>query len=127
VREYHIDSYKTYKKESSKMKKFMKTCYKCGSEVNSAKCIKEGIGLSCMRCPKCHEEYFTSSELIRFDIKTGKRKLIRKFGTVGDSVVMRFPSQILNEFKIKPGDYGVFEKRPDGILIRLVHAKEIES
>jgi CRISPR/Cas system-associated protein Cas10 (large subunit of type III CRISPR-Cas system) len=107
------------------MKNFIKNCYKCGTKVVKSKCIKENVELNCMKCPKCHEEYFTSSELIKFDIKTGKRKLIRKFGELGDSIVMRFPSSVLKEYKIKPGDYGVFENRSEGILIKPVHAKEI--
>lgn len=107
------------------MKKFMKNCYKCGTEVKMSKCIKEGVALNCLKCPKCNEEYFTSSELIKFDIKTGRRQLVRKFGVIGDSTVMRFPAKMLKEFNIKPGDYGVFEKRPEGILIKPVHAKEI--
>jgi hypothetical protein len=109
------------------MKKFMKSCYKCGTDVKVARCLKEGIELNCLKCPKCGEEYFTSSELIRFDIKTGRRKMIRKFGVIGDSTVMRFPTQVLKEYNIKPGDYGVFEKRPEGILIKLVKADEISG
>ena len=107
------------------MKKFMKACYKCGTDVKISKCIKEGIALGCLKCPKCGEEYFTSSELTRFDILTGKRKLVRKFGVLGDSTIMRFPNAVLKDFKIKPGDYGVFEKKPEGILIKPVHAKAI--
>ena len=109
------------------MKKFMKTCYKCGKDVQVAKCVKEGVTLDCMKCPGCGEEYFTSSELLKFDIKTGKRKLVRKFGVLGDSTVMRFPTKVLDDYKIKPGDYGVFEEKPEGILIKPVHAKEIRS
>lgn len=48
-----------------KMKRFMKTCYKCGADVKVAKCIKEGVELNCLKCPKCKEEYFTSSEFKR--------------------------------------------------------------
>jgi hypothetical protein len=109
------------------MKKFMKTCFKCGTNVKAAKCIKEGVSLNCLKCPKCDEEYFTSSELIKFDIMTGRRKMIRKFGLLGDSMIMRFPSKVLKDYEIKPGDYGVLEERPDGILIKPVHAKEIGS
>ena len=107
------------------MKKFIRTCYKCGAHVMPAKCIKEGISLNCLRCPECREEYFTSGELIKFDIRTGRRQLVRKFGTLGDSTVMRFPGSVLRDFGIRPGDYGLFEKRPDGILIRPVHAKDV--
>ena len=49
------------------MKKFMKTCYKCETEVKIAKIVKEGIALDCLKCPKCGEEYFTSSELIKLE------------------------------------------------------------
>ncbi len=107
------------------MKKFMKTCYKCGTDVSVGKCVKEGVTLNCLRCGNCGEEYFTSSELIKFDIQTGRRKLVRKFGVLGDSTVMRFPPDLLKDYKIKPGDYGVFEKRPDGILIKPIHARDI--
>ena len=109
------------------MKKFMKTCYKCGTNVKIATCIKEGVTLNCLKCPKCGEEYFTSSELIKFDIKKGKRKLIRKFGILGDSTVIRFPTEILKDYKITPEDYGVFEEKPEGILIKPIHAKELNT
>lgn len=107
------------------MKKFMKTCYKCGVDVKVAKTIKESIPLDCLRCPKCGEEYFTSSELLKFDILKGKRALVRKFGIVGDSVVMRLPPKILKEYQIHPGDYAVFEEKPEGILVKPMHAKEL--
>ena len=109
------------------MKKFIKNCYKCGSNVKIAKCIKEGITLNCLKCPKCGEEYFTSSELMKFDILTGRRKLVRKFGILGDSIIMRFPQKMLNEFKVKPGDYGIFEKKSEGILIKPIHMKELKD
>jgi Zn-finger nucleic acid-binding protein len=54
------------------MKPFMKTCYKCNVDVKIAKCKKEEIELDCLRCPKCGEEYFTSSELTKFDLLTGR-------------------------------------------------------
>ena len=107
------------------MKKFMKNCYKCNTEVIIAKCVKEGVALNCLKCPKCGEEYFTSSELIRFDILTGRKEMIRKFGTLGDSTIIRIPNKVIKDFKIKPEDYAVFEERPDGILIKPVSKKEI--
>ena len=104
----------------------MKECYKCGTDIEISKCIKEGITLNCLKCPKCGEEYFTSSELIKFDIKKGNRKLIRKFGVLGNSTVIRFPNEILKDYKISPEDYGVFEEKPEGILIKPIYAKDIE-
>ena len=105
----------------------MKTCYKCNAAVKVAQCVKEGITLHCLQCSQCGEQYFTSSELLKFDILTGKRKMIRKFGALGDSTIMRFPPKLLKEYKIRPGDYAVFEEKPDGILIKPVHAKELQA
>ena len=51
--------------------------------------------------------------------------MVRKFGTLGDSTVMRFPSNVIKDYKIKPGDYGIFKKKPEGILIKPIHAKDI--
>ncbi len=105
----------------------MKTCYKCKEKLKVATIIREGIKLNCMRCSKCGEEYFTSTELIKFDILTGRRTLVRKFGSLGDSTIMRIPPKILKDYKIKPGDFGVFEERPEGILIKPISAKELKA
>lgn len=106
--------------------KFMETCYLCKTKVKEAICIKEGFKLKCLKCPKCGEEYFTSSELVKFDILTGKRKMIRRFGILGESPVIRVPEKIMADFRIRQGDYGVFEERPEGILIKPIHAKELK-
>jgi hypothetical protein len=109
------------------MRPRLTTCYKCDVKVKPAKTKKEGVMLKCMRCPQCKEEYFTSSELLRFDVLTGRTKLVRKFGTLGDSTIIRIPPEIIKEYKIKPGDISHFEKRPNGILIKLIHAKDLKT
>jgi CRISPR/Cas system-associated protein Cas10 (large subunit of type III CRISPR-Cas system) len=107
------------------MKPFMKTCYKCKNNVKIATCIKENIELNCMKCTTCGEEYFTSSELLKFDILSGKKSLVRKFGELGDSIIMRMPPKVLKDYKIQSGDYALFEEKPDGILIKLIRASEL--
>ena len=107
--------------------KFMKACYKCGTDVKVDTILKDGIKLNCLKCPRCGEEYFTSSELVKYDLLTGKRRLVRKFGILGESTIMRFPTKILKDFKIKPGDYGVFEERDEGILIKPISTKELKG
>ena len=67
---------------------------------------------------------FTS--LSKFDILTGRRRMVRKFGILGDSTVMRFPPNLIKHYGIKPGDFGIFEEVPGGILIKPLHAKELE-
>ncbi len=100
----------------------MKTCYRCKVDVKVAKCLKEGVSLN---CPRCGEEYFTSSELVKFDILTGRRKLIRKFGILGDSTIMRLPPKVVDDYNIKPGDYALFEEREEGVLVKPIHAKDL--
>lgn len=108
-------------------KKFMKQCYNCKVDLHWSTFTRDGVSMKCLACSKCKENYFTSSELIRFDILTGRRPLTRKFGVLGNSTIMRIPPKIIKDYKIEPGDYGVFEERPDGILVRLVKAKELKS
>lgn len=96
----------------------MKTCYKCNVELENTTTLMGGVRLKCQKCPKCGEEYFTSSELMRYDILKGNRTMIRKFGTLGQSTVLRIPEKVISELKIKTGDYAHFEIRPEGILIK---------
>ena len=91
-------------------------CQHCQEEVSVLK----------KTCPKCGEEYFTSTELTKFDILSGRKKMVRKFGVLGDSTIMRFPSNLIKHYKIKPGDFGIFEEVPEGILIKPLHAKELK-
>ena len=62
-------------------------CYKCNGTLNTAKYVKEDVELKCLKCSQCGEEYFTSSELVRFDILSGKQKAIRHFNSVDDSTI----------------------------------------
>ena len=60
---------------SSKLKQFMKICYKCNTNIKVSASVKEGIELHCLKCPTCGEEYFTSSALTKFDILSGRKKI----------------------------------------------------
>ncbi|MBI5065880.1 hypothetical protein HZA97_06595 [Candidatus Woesearchaeota archaeon] len=51
----------------------MKTCYKCEGKLKEVKVTKEGIRVSCFKCTNCRKEYFTSRELIKFDVLTERR------------------------------------------------------
>lgn len=51
--------------------------------------------------------------------------MVRKFGILGDSTVMRIPPEVVSHYEIKPGDYALFEERPEGILMKPVHVKEL--
>lgn len=110
-----------------KAKRFMETCYKCKVKVKKKTVIKDGVELYCLKCPKCGEEYFTSSELMKYDILTGKRKMIRKFGILGSSSIIRIPDKIIKKYKIKCGDFGYFEELSEGFLIKPVSIKDVKG
>lgn len=58
------------------MKKFIETCYKCNVKVVECHVVKHGIEVYCLKCPKCDEQYFTTSELMRLDSLRKRREEI---------------------------------------------------
>ena len=102
------------------MERFIDKCYKCKVKVKSAKVIKNKIELSCLKCPKCKEEFFTAGELTRYDIIRGKKSILRRFGILGDSLIVRVPPKIIEKQGIKPGDYAQFEVKDGNIVIKTV-------
>ncbi len=103
----------------------MKTCYKCNITLEDTTALMDGIKLKCQRCPKCGEEYFTSSELMRYDILKGNRAMVRKFGNLGQSTVIRLPNKVVSELNIHAGDYAYFEIRPEGLLVKPFSAAKL--
>ena len=98
----------------------MKKCYVCDGKVVNHAAVKRGVTLKGERCTKCGEEFFPSGELLKFEALTAKRKNYRTFGRLGSSTIIRFPDDVLKQFKVEPGDLGIFETTKDGILIRPV-------
>ena len=101
-------------------------CHKCKVPTKKCKTKMNEVTLNCFKCPKCGEEYLTSSEYIKYEILTGKRQMIRKFVVVGDSFVIRIPTKVMKDLKIKSGDYGIFEETSKGILIKPFSSKKLK-
>jgi len=38
---------------------------------------------------------------VKYDILKGRKTLVRKFGVLGDSTIVRLPTKVLKNFKIK--------------------------
>ena len=102
------------------MERFIDKCYKCKIKVKATKVTKKGIKLNCLKCPKCKEEFFTSEELIKYDLIRGKKSILRRFGILGDSMIIRVPPKIIEEAKIEPGDYAEFEMKNGKILVKTI-------
>ena len=101
------------------MKKFMKTCYKCKTNVKEATVVKDGIKLKCLKCPKCGEEIMTMKQLKVLASKYRKLRSAKDitFAKWGNSIAVRIPSDIANEYKISVGKRGTLTKDKEGIKI----------
>lgn len=84
----------------------------------------EGVKLKCLKCVKCGEELYSASEMLRYEVLTGKRKPVRKITMLGSSMAVRLPKKLVEEVDIHEGDLAYFEKHPEGVLIKVVHAEE---
>ncbi len=105
----------------------MKKCYFCEGLLKETTVIEHGAPLDCLQCQKCKEIFFTSTEWLKNDILSGRCKLVRKFGKLGDSTIVRLPPKMLKKYNIEPGDISLFEERPEGILIRAFKAKDLKA
>ncbi|MBI4018094.1 MAG: hypothetical protein HY368_00620 [Candidatus Aenigmarchaeota archaeon] len=81
---------------------------------------RKGIVLNGYKCSKCNEIFFPSDEVFKYEILSGKRKMARKIGKVGHSIVIRIPNTIAKELGIGKGDVAYFEKRGNEIKIRII-------
>ena len=83
-------------------------------------CFKEdGIEFEALECSKCGEEIMTMKQLKSL---AGKYRKLRKakeitFAKWGNSIAVRIPSSIAEEFKIKAGKQGLMTKDKEGIKI----------
>lgn len=109
--------------KEKKMKIKPTTCYLCGAKLKQTKTKIEGVELKCLKCPECGEELYPAGEMLRYEVLTGKRPA-RKFFTVGNSVAIRIPANIVKKEKIHPGkDLAVFDVKPKGLLIKIIHTE----
>ncbi|MBI4214363.1 hypothetical protein HY546_00040 [archaeon] len=99
----------------------MKTCAACGGLLARNSEVSKGFPIRGFRCRKCCETFWPASEMLRWEVLTGRRKTARKIGVLGDSLVVRIPRSIAKD-RAHEGDYALFEPSKEGFLIRIVHA-----
>lgn len=109
--------------EEKEVKMKPTTCYLCGAKLRQAKIRMDGVELKCLKCPECGEELFPAGEMLKYEVLTGKRPA-RKFFTVGSSVAIRIPANIVKKEGIHPGkDLAVFDVMPKGLLIKVIRSE----
>ncbi|MAE13316.1 hypothetical protein CMO92_02015 [Candidatus Woesearchaeota archaeon] len=98
------------------------TCPVCNKEeMERRKDIMEqdGIEFEAYRCSNCGEEIMTMKQL---KVLAGKYRKLRNakditFAKWGNSIAVRIPSDIADEFSISAGTHGTLTKDKDGIKI----------
>lgn len=94
----------------------MKKCAICGGKLKEHAEVSDGFPIKGWKCLKCGETFFPSSEMVRWEVLTGRRKNARKIGKIGDSLAVRIPRALAKSLGINAGDYAFFEKTKQGLL-----------
>jgi len=103
----------------------MKRCT-CGGNFLEAAVERNGVMLKGLKCRKCGETYFPGSEMMRYEILTGKSSLVRKVRRSGDSMIVTVPKQIIEKFKLHEDDMIYFksDEKDEEITIKILHMRE---
>ena len=80
---------------------------------------QDGIGFESYKCSECGEEIMTMKQL---KILAGKYRKLRHakditFAKWGNSIAVRIPSDIADEYNISAGKHGTLTKDKEGIKI----------
>ncbi|NQU79545.1 AbrB/MazE/SpoVT family DNA-binding domain-containing protein [Candidatus Woesearchaeota archaeon] len=97
-------------------------CPKCTTgKMEKVKDIMEtdGISFEIFRCVACGEEIMDMKQLGALAKKYRKLRKAKEitFAKWGNSIAVRIPAEIVEEFSIKPGKHGLLTKEKEGIKI----------
>lgn len=96
-------------------------CVSCDEDLVKTSVERRGTELHGLKCQKCGEVYFPSSEIARYEALTG-RGTTRKFREIGNSLVITIPTQIVKQLGIHDNDIGTFETEDNLIKVKPIHA-----
>ncbi len=80
---------------------------------------QDGIEFEAFRCKSCGEEIMNMNQLKSLAQKYRKLRKTKEitFSKWGNSIAIRIPSDIANEYHIKSGKHGILTKDKEGIKI----------
>lgn len=86
---------------------------------------EDGVEFEALKCPNCGEKIMNMSQL---RVLANKYRKLRKakeivFAKWGNSIAVRIPNEIVEEYHIKSGKQGILTKDKDGIKITPITAK----
>jgi len=85
----------------------------------SDKMEQDGVAFEAFKCGSCGEEIMNMKQLHSLAQKYRKLRQAKeiKFSKWGNSIAVRIPSEIVEEYHIKSGKQGILTKDKDGIRI----------
>ena len=96
-------------------------CPTCQGKMERIKDVieKDGVGFDAFRCADCGEEIMDMKQLSALAQKYRKLRKAKDitFAKWGNSIAVRIPSEIVEEYSIKPGKHGLLTKEKEGIRI----------
>ena len=96
-------------------------CTGCGGRLQPHEEIKEGSPLRGTRCSRCGEVLFSASELIRWEVVSGKRKgEVRRIRRIGGSLVVTIPDKVVKG-GMREDDYALFRRKGRRLLVEIIH------
>ena len=95
------------------------TCQKGKMEKKKDIMEQDGIEFETYKCSKCGEEIITMKQLRVLASKYRKLRSAKdiKFAKWGNSIAVRIPSEIADEYHIFAGKHGTLTKDKEGIKI----------
>jgi len=78
----------------------MERCVICKGKLTDHKEKKDGVEIHGWKCTKCNETYFSSNELLKWEVLSGRRKdNVRKIRKVGNSFTVTFPNIFIKKIR----------------------------
>ena len=80
---------------------------------------KDSVGFEAFKCTACGEEIMNMKQLNSLANKYRKLRKAKEitFAKWGNSIAVRIPAEIVEEYSIKPGKHGLLTKEKEGIRI----------
>lgn len=102
----------------------MERCALCKGELKPHKEVNAGVEINGWKCKKCEETFFPASEMLRWEVLTGRRSdIARKVREIGNSMTVTLPKKLVVEIGIHENDYILFEKAKDGMMLKVIRLK----
>ncbi len=99
----------------------MERCAICKGKLEDHKEKRDGVEIKGWKCSKCDETYFSSNELLRWEVLSGKRTdNVRKIRRVGNSLTITFPNIFVKNDEIHDDDFAIFKKTKKGYLLQII-------